>query len=233
MSGSYFGKYRGKVVDTDDPDRRGRIKVQIAALFGEHLTDWALPCFPLASNQAGLFGVPPAESWVWIEFEQGDPQFPIWTGCFWDKRSTLPEAAHLLPGRSLAVITPDGHAIELRDDREKGIHLQVPKGPSVHMQQDSLVLKAAKGAQIQLNDDKVLIQTEQGATLQLDKRGIVLKLSSGAQIELGDSGISMKGPGGAHLELGQSSATLESGSGAKIRLTGVQISMNDGALEVT
>jgi uncharacterized protein involved in type VI secretion and phage assembly len=31
----------------------------------------------------GFFAIPPTGANVWVEFEGGDPDYPIWGGCFW------------------------------------------------------------------------------------------------------------------------------------------------------
>ncbi len=80
--GRYFGKYRGIVKDPDDPERRGRIQVQVKGVLGEHLV-WALPCVAYAGPGVGTFFLPDKETMVWIEFEGGNVNYPIWTGCFW------------------------------------------------------------------------------------------------------------------------------------------------------
>jgi hypothetical protein len=77
-----YGKYRGKVVDNVDPLFLGRIIAESPALPATRL-DWALPCTPYAGPGIGLYAVPPIGANVWIEFEGGDPDYPIWTGCFW------------------------------------------------------------------------------------------------------------------------------------------------------
>ena len=78
----YFGKYRGTVADNNDPTRRGRIKVQVPAVLGM-LEVWAMPCVPYAGDNVGFYSLPPEKSGIWVEFEGGDPSYPIWTGCFW------------------------------------------------------------------------------------------------------------------------------------------------------
>lgn len=78
----FFGKYRGLVVDSDDPTERGRIKVEVPAVMGEE-TVWAMPCSPYAGADVGFFAMPDVGTGVWVEFEAGDPSFPIWVGCFW------------------------------------------------------------------------------------------------------------------------------------------------------
>ena len=84
MEGRYFGKYRGKVVDNQDPEKRGSIKVRVPGVLAE--TDlWALPCSPYAGKDVGFFAIPPVDASVWVEFEAGELGHPIWTGCFWEK----------------------------------------------------------------------------------------------------------------------------------------------------
>lgn len=77
-----FGKYRGTVVDNQDSTKRGRLQVTVDAVLGSTAV-WAMPCVPYAGDGVGLFAMPPVGSGVWVEFEAGDPSFPIWVGCFW------------------------------------------------------------------------------------------------------------------------------------------------------
>ena len=79
----FYGKYRGLVIANIDPEQIGRVMVQVPDVLGEIPSSWAMPCVPAAGIQAGCFIVPPIGSQVWIEFEQGDPDYPIWTGGFW------------------------------------------------------------------------------------------------------------------------------------------------------
>jgi hypothetical protein len=81
-SKSYYGKYRGKVLDNLDPLVLGRIIPEVAAVPGSML-NWAMPCVPYAGMQVGFYAIPPIGANVWIEYEGGDPNFPIWSGCFW------------------------------------------------------------------------------------------------------------------------------------------------------
>jgi len=79
----YFGKYRGKVENNIDPQLQGRIQVSVPAVLGSGTLSWALPNTPYGGSQVGLFTVPPVGANVWVEFEGGDPDYPIWAGCFW------------------------------------------------------------------------------------------------------------------------------------------------------
>jgi uncharacterized protein involved in type VI secretion and phage assembly len=42
-----------------------------------------MPAAPYAGRQVGLYLIPPTNASVWIEFEHGDSDYPIWSGCFW------------------------------------------------------------------------------------------------------------------------------------------------------
>jgi hypothetical protein len=79
----FFGKNRGLVVDNQDfLERRGRLKVVVPQVLGEAEV-WALPCVPFAGKGVGFYALPPKDTPVWVEFEAGDPSYPIWTGCLW------------------------------------------------------------------------------------------------------------------------------------------------------
>jgi len=74
-----YGKYRGVVVDNLDPQGQGRLKVRVPELFGDEASAWALPCVPCGADE---IAVPEIGAGVWIEFESGDPDRPIWSGCW-------------------------------------------------------------------------------------------------------------------------------------------------------
>lgn len=78
----YFGKYRGTVTENADSTSRGRLKVRVPAVLGD-LEVWAMPCVPYAGEGVGFYSLPEADTGVWVEFEAGDPSYPIWTGFFW------------------------------------------------------------------------------------------------------------------------------------------------------
>lgn len=134
----FFGKYRGTVSNNLDPEQRGRIQVVVPDVLGAVPSTWALPCLPLASLQLGASFLPDAGSSVWIEFEQGDPDFPIWTGCFWNSAAEMPSLARVL------IKTLSGASLSIT---EAGIIIQNAQGasialigPSVSMNGDALVV---------------------------------------------------------------------------------------------
>jgi hypothetical protein len=80
---TFYGKYRGTVLNNVDPLQLGRVQVSVPAVLGDGRLSWAAACTPYAGNQVGFFAVPPVGANVWVEFEAGDPDRPILAGCFW------------------------------------------------------------------------------------------------------------------------------------------------------
>ena len=80
---TFFGKYRGQVAGNIDPMQLGRVQITCPAVLGDGRLGWAMPCVPYAGPGVGLFALPPVGANIWVEFEAGDPDYPIWSGCFW------------------------------------------------------------------------------------------------------------------------------------------------------
>src|SRR5262249_11112045 len=106
----HFGKYRGTVVNTVDPELRARLQAIVPDVLGTQPTTWAMPAAPYAGPQAGFVALPPVGAGVWIEFEQGDPDFPIWTGGWWGSAGELPAATVQPSVNQITLVTPGKHA---------------------------------------------------------------------------------------------------------------------------
>lgn len=85
----YYGKYKGIVTNVEDPERRGRIKLQIPSVLGDYTSAWCEPCFPYAGDYSGDYYVPSVNETVWVEFEEGKPDKPVWSGG-WYKTDSSP-----------------------------------------------------------------------------------------------------------------------------------------------
>ncbi len=83
VNSRFFGKYRGVVTDNQDPETRGRVQVRVPTVLGDQ-TVWAMPCAPVANTDgSGFFAMPDVDACVWVEFEAGNLNYPIWSGGFW------------------------------------------------------------------------------------------------------------------------------------------------------
>ena len=136
----FYGKYRGMVVQNIDPQRRGRLQVQVSAVFGPSISSWAMPCLPFAGFQMGMYVVPPPNAGVWVEFENGNPDKPIWTGFFWGSPAETPAGAQpTSPAMPVFVletpVTKSGITVS-----DTPVPPLVPQGPS--LPQGGVLLKS-------------------------------------------------------------------------------------------
>jgi hypothetical protein len=116
-SKKYYGKYRGQVANNVDPKGMGRLMVTITDPEGISVPNWAMPCVPLGGPQLGAYLVPVIGSKVWVEFEQGDTDRPIWVGSFWGSKLEVPATAYgVPPGAPVIVLqTPTQNALVISD----------------------------------------------------------------------------------------------------------------------
>lgn len=150
----HYGKYRGVVLNNVDPMQQGRLQVQVPDVTGVSPASWAMPCVPIAGIQTGMVALPIPGSGVWVEFEQGDPDYPIWTGCFWGSAAELP---------ALALATPPAvPAITLQTPLQNGLTVSDLPGPT-----GGIMLKSATGAMLIVNDTGIYIQNGKGAMITL------------------------------------------------------------------
>ena len=154
----YYGKYRGLVINNVDPLQIGRVMLQCSDVLGEIPSSWALPCVPAAGIQSGMFIVPPIGSQVWVEFEQGNPDYPIWTGGFWGLVADVPIFATVPPA------IPPGQNVVLQTTGQNSIILSdSPPTPVT----GGIILKSATGAMIVVNETGIYISNGLGATITL------------------------------------------------------------------
>jgi hypothetical protein len=158
----YYGKYRGVVTDNRDPLMLGRVRARVPDVLGEDESGWALPALPYAGSGVGLFLIPPNDASVWIEFEHGDPDYPIWTGCFW----------------------------------AQGEVPATPATPEIKM-----------------------LKTDSCTVTLSDLPGV--------------GGVTIEVTGGIKIVMNSTGIEINDGTGGVIKLTGPQVSVNNGALEVT
>src|SRR5262245_11215685 len=163
----FFGKYRGTVVNNVDVTQMGRIQAIVPDVSSVALTSWCMPCVPVAGIQTGVFTAPPIGAGVWIEFEQGDPDYPIWTGCYWGSPAEVPALARLVP--------PALFGITMQTTLQTGIVLSDLPGPT-----GGIMLKSTTGATIIVNDTGIYIQNGKGASIIMT--GPTVTINAGAMV---------------------------------------------------
>lgn len=149
----YFGKFRATVVDNIDPMQLGRVKVTVPDVPGA-TAPWATPCVPFAGTNAGILALPPVGAGVWVEFERGDPAYPIWVGGYWASAAEVPTLVHALP--------PGAGAITLQTTAGSGIVVSDAPGLA-----GGVLLTAPGGASISVSDAGILITNGRGASISM------------------------------------------------------------------
>jgi hypothetical protein len=165
----YYGKYRGTVVNNVDPEQRGRIMAIVPDVQGLIPLSWAMPCVPIAGKQQGTFMVPQIGAGVWIEFEQGDADYPIWVGGFWGSTLEVPLAAAtppaIPPGQNIVFQTGLQHLLVISDALPVPMMAPIP-APSVPGT-GGIVLRSPSGAMIVVNDAGIFINNGKGASIEM------------------------------------------------------------------
>lgn len=164
----YFGKYRGTVVNNIDPEQRGRLTLMVPDVTGVIPSTWAEPCVPLAGPTGppmGVYMVPPMGAGVWVEYEQGDPNYPIWTGCRWGGTSDIPTLAF--------AGLPTNPNIVLQSFAQNSLVISDLPGPT-----GGIMLKSTTGAFILVNDTGIYIDNGKGASIKLV--GPAVNINNGA-----------------------------------------------------
>jgi uncharacterized protein involved in type VI secretion and phage assembly len=151
----YFGKYRGKVENNIDPEQRGRLMVSVPAVTGSGTLNWAMPSAPFAGSSVGVWAIPPNGANVWVEYEGGNPDLPIWTGCFWD----LGQAPATPALADQVVVKTKTCTLTLSDlpGPLGGVKLETQTGMKITLSSTGLEITNGMGATIKLEGPKVSI----------------------------------------------------------------------------
>ncbi len=158
MSQPFYGKYRGIVTDINDPLMMGRIKATVSDVMGDQESGWAMPCAPFGGEQTGFFVLPKVGAGVWIEFEHGDPDYPIWAGCWWGSAAEMPPVLLAPPYKKLMIVTEGGQSITLDDTPGiGGITLETSGGQKIVLSATGLEIDNGMGASIKMTGPQVSI----------------------------------------------------------------------------
>lgn len=150
----YYGKYRGTVLNNIDPLQIGRLMIQAPDIGGLIPSSWAMPCFPISGKQMGAYMIPQIGAGVWVEFEQGDIDYPIWSGCWYGSVAEVPTLA--LAGN------PASPNIVLQTGLQNAIVISDLPGPT-----GGIMLRSTTGATLIVNDTGIYIQNGKGAMLTM------------------------------------------------------------------
>jgi Type VI secretion system/phage-baseplate injector OB domain len=149
-----FGKYRGTVINNVDPLQIGRVQAMVPDLAGFVPGTWAMPCLPMAGINTGVFTAPTVGSGVWIEFERGNPDYPVWVGGYWGSAAEVPVMAHAVP--------PGVPGITIQTPLKNGIVVSDVPGPT-----GGILIQTTTGAMISVSDVGIIISNGKGALINM------------------------------------------------------------------
>jgi hypothetical protein len=156
---TYPGLYRGTVTLNVDPEMRGRLLLSIPDVLSFVPSTWAEPCAPLAGPTGpgmGVYMVPPVGAGVWVMFEYGDPNKPVWLGCRFELPSDVPPLA--------LVGNPADPNIVIQSLLQQMIMISdMPPTPLT----GGIILRSTTGAMIVVNDSGIYISNGKGAMMTM------------------------------------------------------------------
>jgi hypothetical protein len=208
----YYGKYRGIVCDNADPEHLGRLRLLVPSLFGgtfdkakrkasndELVTDWATPCVMAGGfeNLGALF-IPEIGAEVWVEFEEGILDCPIWVGTFWSKpggKSELPkpndadgteQSAVQDPPTRKIIKTAKGHSIQFEDkDGEELVTIvhQADKNDKkkhnvITLDKTGITLTDFTGNKIEMTGNAFTVTSKKDFTIDASGQTVEIKAST-------------------------------------------------------
>jgi uncharacterized protein involved in type VI secretion and phage assembly len=163
----YFGKYRGVVLNNVDPMQSGRLLVQVPDVLGLSTSSWAMGSFPVTGKQMGFWSIPQIGTGVWVEFEQGDVDHPIWTGCWYGSTADVP---------ALALATqPPLSSVFMQTAGQVAFQMSDLPGPA-----GGVLIKTLTGAMIAINDVGITISNGKGASIVM--AGPTVTINAGALV---------------------------------------------------
>lgn len=195
----YYGIYRAQVTDNKDKDERGRVQIIVPSLFGDNnkLPEWATPKdFRASSTGKGEFYVPDVDDWVYVEFEAGDPRFPVYSGG-WHAKDELDADFAYQDGEPTikGIKTKYGHSIRFDETTGK----------------EKIIINTKAGHYLILDDtaekESVFLIHKSGSQLQIDSKGSIKAFVSGGgflnlSAETGEATLVSKDGATASIEKG-------------------------------
>lgn len=234
----YYGKYRGVVTRVDDPKKQGRIKAKVPSLLGGYDCNWALPCVPFAGELYGYQIGPNPGDGVWIEFEGGNPEKPVYTG-FWWAMDKMPhkniedefdyeKRFMWFPGGLYIKVISKGDEEEIEIKHKKETFIKMTKEGDLEVQSDRNARIKDKEGKTEIFWDKenekiditaktqVNINTENQVNITAQND---INITAGGPVTVDAPSVSLAGGGAAVARIGDSvtagpySGTITGGSG--------------------
>lgn len=163
--GLFYGVYPALVVDVQDPDNQGRVRVRLPWSPDPQQSAyevWARLATMMAGNNRGTWFVPDVDDEVLLLFEAGDPRRPYVVGALWNGSDAPPETMDAdnnlktILSRAgiritmddtsgavkLTLATPGSNSVVL-DDGQRTITVSDSSGNSIKLESSGITVTAA------------------------------------------------------------------------------------------
>lgn len=162
-----FGVYVGRVIDIQDPEGLGRVRVAIPSLseLGHISETWARLATLFAGNDRGSWFVPDVKDEILVAFEAGDPRYPFVVGSLWNDSDRPPASVDpARPNERKVIRSRDGLQISLVD----------------HQGQAHVVIETPDGQKIVLRDGpgSIEVADSNGNTVKLESSGVTIEAAA-------------------------------------------------------
>ncbi len=235
----FYGKYRGIVVDNQDPAKLGRLKLNVPSVLGSDVvTGWATPCAPYGgADDIGFFFIPDVGAGVWAEFEEGDLEFPIWSGSFWSQPNSSTEIPKPNQGSdgteesdvqdpptSKIIKTAKGHTLQF-EDADGSEMILVVEGKHGHF----LTMDANGITVITVIDPN---DNTKNNTIKMTSDGITVTDTNKNKIEMNSDGITMTDKTSNAIAMSSSGFTITAMVPFTINASGQSITIKGNAIDL-
>lgn len=147
------GLYRGTVSNNVDPEKLCRLQVRVPDV-SQDTIQWAMPCVPMGgARDFGAVVIPPLGANVWVMFESGQPEFPVWMGTFWTPHNPPPESSE-----RRRVFKSTGLTVELMDiPASPSLKVTLSSGESIILGSGAITLANSLGASLHMEGPQVTV----------------------------------------------------------------------------
>ena len=116
VAGKFYSKYRAFVLENDDPLNMNRLKLLVPVMdptMGDGI--WAFSSGQWGGNGYGIQLLPQKGDMVWVEYEMGDVEHPVWSMASYGE-DELPEEFE--SPNNYGFKTPNGTIILINDNKD-------------------------------------------------------------------------------------------------------------------
>lgn len=173
--GRFFGLYPALVVDINDPDGMGRVRIKLPwspDSQGASYEAWARIAMLMAGNNRGTWFIPDVNDEVLVAFEAGDPRHPFVVGGLWNGKDAPHESMDGAGRNNIKSIrSRNGVKVTLNDSDG----------------QESLVVETPGAQKMTLKDGPGLVEIidSNGNSIKMEASGITIDAAAKVTVNAG------------------------------------------------